>query len=164
MKKWNRIGWLKWFSDSETRFSDFLCFSLLWFGVTMNSRCLTKTPRHLGLRRKDWLALPDTEDGLAFNKFQMALSNFETSSNMRKKTRTQRKTRGVLRCFKSFRSIQIAFYVFPLMQARVTELESLLVERVPLRRRPVAILEDRTLGMSWNLTLELWNKLNKPQW
>eukprot|EP00434_Breviolum_minutum_P033590 symbB.v1.2.029726.t1/scaffold3288.1/size59728/2 len=42
--------------------------------------------QHLGLRRKDWLALPDTE-------------------------------------------------------ARVTELESLLVERVPLRRRPVAILE-----------------------
>lgn len=53
----------------------------------------------------------------------------------------------------------MAFYIFTLIQARVTELESLLVERVPLRRRPVAILEDRTLGMSWNLTLELWNKL-----
>ena len=57
----------------------------------------------------------------------------------------------------------MAFHVFSLIQARVTELESLLVERVPLRRRPVAILEDWTLGISWNLTMELWNKLSKPQ-
>ncbi len=61
MKKWNRIRWLKWFSDSET-------LSLLWFGViTMNSRCCVsrrlqgtlafaeKIGWRFQIQRTDWL-------------------------------------------------------------------------------------------------------------